>query len=108
MSIQVSGTVVIDDSRNLLTTGVGTSVITTNTSAIAGTFYFITASLTLTLPATPAIGDRVKIMKSSLSFNPIVARNGLNIMGLAEDLTVDVLKSFDMIYTDATNGWVLS
>lgn len=107
MAIQVNGTTVIDDARNLLTTGVSTSVISTNTNATNGQYYLITASITLTLPAAPAIGDRLRVMKVSGAVTPVIARNGLNIMGLAEDLTVDLVKSFDLVYTDATNGWVI-
>lgn len=87
--------------------GLTVSVISTNTTATAGTTYCLTASLTLTLPATPAAGAMVTILNRSGVATCIVARNGSNIMALAQDLTLDLSASFSLVYTDATNGWVI-
>jgi hypothetical protein len=36
----------------------------------------------------------------------VIARNGQNIMGLAEDLSLDSPGvSFGLTYSDSTNGW---
>lgn len=85
-------------------------VISTNTAAVASRTYVLTASLTLTLPATPAAGDWVKVVNSSGTTTAVVARNGNNIMSLAEDMNIDKGDgaSFQLTYADATRGWVLS
>ena len=85
------------------------SAIGTNTNAENGTLYVLTADLTLTLPATPAVGNIVGVVNLSGTITPIVARNGEDIMNLAEDLTVDVVDAnFTLTYSGATYGWVLS
>jgi len=85
------------------------SAIGTNTNAESGTLYVLTADLTLTLPATPAVGNLVGVVNLSGTITPIVARNGEDIMNLAEDLTVDVIDAnFTLTYSGATYGWVLS
>lgn len=76
-----------------------------NYTAVANDFIYAdtsTASFTITLPATPLANDVVAIMDNTSSFatNPLtVARNGNNIMGLAEDMVVDVDNiSFELIF----------
>jgi len=68
----------------------------------------ITATLTLTLPASPSAGNFVAFSNISGTTTPVIARNGLNIMALAEDLTLNSAQARGtLVYTDATNGWVL-
>lgn len=82
-------------------------IISANTAAQTGVHYIFTAALTLTLPATPANRDTVQISNLSGSIACVVARNGANIMGLAEDLTIDAkFVPITLYYTDATRGWV--
>lgn len=82
--------------------------IGTNTTAIPGRNYVLTASLTLTLPASPTAGDVVGIQNSSGTTTAVVARNGTNIMSLAEDMTFDRTNvGITMMYADATRGWVI-
>jgi hypothetical protein len=70
--------------------------------------YVLTANLTLTLPATPSVGDRVALSNMSGTTTPTVARNGNLIAGLAEDLTIDVLNlSVEFIYSGASQGWII-
>lgn len=84
-------------------------VISTNTAAAVSRSYVFTATLTLTLPASPAAGDWVEFMNRSGVTTCVIARNGSNIMGLAEDMTLDTASfSGTLTYTDATRGWVLS
>jgi len=84
------------------------SVINTNTTAVANSVYVLTANLTLTLPASPSAGDSIKISNRSSVATCVLARNGSNIMGSASDLTLDTASaSFELIYSDATNGWVI-
>lgn len=85
-----------------------TSTITTSTAASANTVYVITANLTLTLPASPTAGDVVGVVNMSGVTTVTVARNGNNIMALAQDLTVDLNNTgFNLMYANATQGWVL-
>lgn len=84
-------------------------VIGTNTTAVPSGTYVLTASLTLTLPATPTAGQWVEIINRSATTTCIVGRNATNIMGLAEDLTINSLTaSFTLTYADATRGWVFN
>jgi hypothetical protein len=68
--------------------------------------------VTITLPATPAVGDEVTIMDGSATGgfatnNCVVARNGSNIEGAASDdnLTVNN-QCVTLIYANATKGWL--
>lgn len=84
-------------------------VINTNTTAVRSRVYVLTASLTLTLPATPAAGDWVKVQNSSGTTTAVIARNGSNIMSLAENMTLDAnFVSVTLVYADATRGWVIA
>jgi hypothetical protein len=67
----------------------------------------ITASgQTLTLPASPSAGNEVTVTIAGTFLDTVVARNGSNIMSLAEDLTVDKGNiSVTLYYVDATRGW---
>jgi hypothetical protein len=64
------------------------------------------AGLTITLPASPAVGSEVSITVAGTFTNTIIARNGLNIMSRAEDLTIDLPDvTVTLYYVDATRGW---
>lgn len=65
-----------------------------------------TSGLTLTLPATPSAGWEVTVTIDGTSTNTLLARNGSNIMSLAEDMTLNVSNiSVTLYYVDATRGW---
>jgi hypothetical protein len=84
-------------------------VIGTNTTAVAFRTYVLTASLTLTLPSSPTAGDWVTIQNSSGTSTAVIARNGSNIMSLAENMTLDTdFISVQLVYADATRGWVFN
>ncbi len=83
-------------------------VIGSPASAVSSYTYVLTASTTLTLPATPAAGDWVTAQNSSGTTTPVIARNGNNIMSLAEDLVLDSTDvPVTLVYADATRGWVI-
>lgn len=85
------------------------SVISTDTTAVSGGTYVFTASLTLTLPPSPSAGHFVKWSDRSGTTTCVIGRNALNIMGLAENLNLDVANtSGQLTYADATRGWVLT
>jgi len=87
----------------------GVAVVSTNTVAARNTLYVLMASLTLTLPASPAVGDTVKVSNLSGTITCVVGRNGSNIQGLAEDLTIDSLNAaITLTYASASLGWVFA
>lgn len=87
----------------------GMSVIGTSTAAAAYKTYTLTASLTLTLPSSPTAGQWVGVINRSTTTTPVIGRNGQNIMGLSEDLTIDNANaSLTLVFADATRGWVFA
>jgi len=70
----------------------------------------IGAAVTVTLPASPSIGNEVTLIDSGnnlASNNLTVARNGSNILGAASDLTVSTNSAaFTLVYVNATRGWI--
>ena len=89
-------------------------VKTTGFTAVAGEGYFIntTASaFTMTLPASPTIGDEVAFIDYAGTFdtyNLTIGRNSENIQGSAADLTVSTERAANtLVYTDGTQGWLL-
>lgn len=106
MAFKHLNTTVIDNNLKLSNYRVNTVVISTNTTATTGTNYVATTALTLTLPASPVIGDVVGFQNSS-SGSCVIARNSQPIMSISEDMTIDVLHvALSLQYTDATRGWV--
>ena len=70
----------------------------------------IGSAVTVTLPASPSIGDEVHIIDSGnnlASNNLTIGRNSSNILGSASDLTVSTNSvAFTLVYVNATRGWV--
>jgi hypothetical protein len=71
------------------------ALITENTTLAAGQSYRVggSSALTLTLPADPAAGDAILLVDGesiSATVQHTIARNGQTIMGLAENLTLNV------------------
>ena len=65
-----------------------------------------TIDVTGSLPSTPLNGNKVGLLNLGSS-DPLIDGNGNNIMGLAQNLTVDSENaSFQLLYSDATNGWI--
>jgi hypothetical protein len=51
----------------------------------------------------------VKIQNSSGTTTAVIARNGSNIMSLAENMTLDAnFVPLQLVYADATRGWVFN
>lgn len=67
------------------------------------------AAISVTLPATPAKGDTIRVIDVANTFDTnalTLLRNGQNIMSVADNLTVSTEgAAFDLIYYDATRGW---
>ena len=92
-----------------ITVGITSVVTATSLTATVNTHVYVSAATkTITLPASPAIGQRVLITVGNFT-DTVVARNGSNIMSSATDFTMDAAYlSIQFIYTDATQGWVMS
>lgn len=108
-----SAVAVTDDSGNDTTivtiTGGLTNSATIQTSNFDATVfysYFVSGGITATLPASASINDMIELIPINGGTGLVIARNGLKIMGLDEDLTIDVINAaIKLRYSDAANGW---
>jgi hypothetical protein len=68
-------------------------------------------ALTITLPASPNIGDRVMIMDALgtfATFNLTVGRNGNNILSNPGNYIININNAWvELIYVGATRGWTV-
>jgi hypothetical protein len=100
-----------------LPAGVGSLSWSTKTgdfNAAASNGYFVDTTsgvVTGTLPATPSVGDIIRFIDVSGTFdtnNLTIARNGKKIQGDTADMTVDVERAaLGLIFSGDTQGWVL-
>ena len=85
--------------------------ISADTTLVAGRRYFVdtAAARTLTLPASPTLGQEIIIFDATGSAgtnNITLSRNGNKINGLTEDAIIDVNQAITtVIYTGTTLGW---
>ena len=92
-------------------TGPTAQAVSSNITMAANYNYFVdtTAVRTLTLPASPALGDTIVIYDASgtaATNNITVARNGNLINGQSTNAIIDVNQSSSLfVYTGATVGW---
>ena len=85
-----------------------------NYTASDGDNIFVDTSggaVTITLPASPSIGNQVKIIDShgtAATNNITVGRNSQKIQGTAADLTISTNRAgISLVYYDSDNGWLL-
>lgn len=70
--------------------------------------------ITITLPAVASltVGDTIQVIDVTGvagTSNITIARNGANIQGTAQDLTLDINNAAPiLVYTGVTYGWVIS
>ena len=91
------------------------SVITSNTTMVAGRGYFVNTTggaVSMTLPASATIGDLVVIKDYAGTFatnNLTIQRNGHNVQGNAGDISVSTNRaSLVLVYVDSTKGWLFT
>jgi len=81
----------------------------TNTTGVSGRGYFVDASAgahTINLPASPKIGDVVKVSLIASGNTLTIGRNGNNINGNASDITTSADGDmFELVYINASEGW---
>jgi hypothetical protein len=86
-----------------------------NYTAVSGEGILVdtdTGAYEIKLPASPTVSDRVGIMDedaNAATNNITIGRNGSNIMGIAEDMTIDTNNGMCILVysSDATEGWKL-
>jgi hypothetical protein len=95
--------------------GLTWNVITANTNATTSNGYFIDTSssaITLTLPASPTLGDQVVFNDyagNALNNNITIARNSEKIQGDASDLVVNTSRASNtLVYSGSAQGWLLT
>lgn len=93
----------------------GFTILTTGATATVMTRYGCdtsSAGFTLTLPASPSVGDWVHISDAGGKFatnNLTIGRNSLNIMGSAANMTADLNNAaFFLEYASVSLGWRLA
>ena len=85
--------------------------ISANTTLVAGRRYFVdtTAARTLTLPASPAVGNEIQIFDATGTAgtnNITVNSNSGKINGAVQDLILDANGAVAILtYTGSTYGW---
>ena len=103
-SASVSGMTTVGNLDGVIYSGV--SVTATSKTVVNREFCEVTsAGQTITLPASPSVGQQSIVAIGNFT-DTVVARNGSNIMSLAEDMTLDVAyKEVSFTYVNATIGW---
>jgi VCBS repeat-containing protein len=110
-AITVNGSAVSLGGSVTIVTGPASSAVSSNITMAANNNYFVntSAARTLTLPASPSLGDTIAIYDASgtaATNNITIARNGSNINGVADNAIIDVDQAGSVfIYTGATVGW---
>lgn len=91
--------------------GLNTVAVTgTSQAAVTSNLYVLqnAAATTVTLPASPVAGSVVAVLVANGRIDNVIARNGKQIQGLAEDLTLDNASASVLLrYVDATSQWRL-
>jgi hypothetical protein len=84
-------------------------VISANTTAAANTAYALTANVTLTLPASPAAGDTVRVLLMPAITTSTINPNGQSIGQVSGNMTIDLQGArFALVYINTTYGWVVT
>ena len=112
-SITVNGSAVSLGGSVTIVTGPASSAISSNVTLAANNKYFVdtTAARTLTLPASPTLGDEIQVFDASgtaATNNITINSNSGKINGSVQDAILDVNGvATSLIYTGSTYGWRL-
>lgn len=100
-----SGTLTFDSFGSLTP-----QVVTADTTGVAGYAYYLDSDgVTLTLPASPSVGDIVGVSETAGGETSVIGRNSSKIMGLDSEMTIDTAYAkATLIYTGASKGWALT
>jgi len=91
------------------------TVVSANSTLEVGYRYIVDCSsgnTVLTLPATPRIGDEVRVIDYKGAANTtnliVMERNGMMVEGEAANAVIDVARAgFGFVFTGHDQGWVL-
>lgn len=110
-----TGMTITNNAGSITLASAGLPVVTvtasTAISASAGFHYVLTAgsAATVTLPSSPSSGDTIYVTVANSLTTNVIARNGKNIQGIAEDMTLNApYASAQLRFTDNTEGWILA
>ena len=102
---------IVNDS-GFVSEDIGWTVVSTHTSAGVGGKYFVSTDsipVTIIAPATPVANDEFVVSDYSGNFgtnNCLIDRNSSNIMGVADDFTINVSDvTLKFVFIDGTQGW---
>jgi hypothetical protein len=110
-SITVNGSAVSLGGSVTIVTGPASTAVSSNITLAANNKYFVdtTAARTLTLPASPTLGDEIQVFDASGTagaYNITILRNSLKINGISDDALLDVNgAAVSLVYTGSTYGW---
>jgi hypothetical protein len=104
---RVANKAYVDNRPTIISTS---QTLSARSASSSGNYFVIPASgMTLTLPASPVLGDRIivtDIAGTAGTTRPVIVRNGQLIQGRSEDLTMDVANaSIELVYSNTTYGW---
>ena len=110
-SITINGSAVSLGGSTTIAAGLSPVAVSTNITMVKNTRYFVdtTSDLTLTLPATPSLGDEIELYdagNNAFNNDVIILRNGEKINGLTDNAALDINGfTVSFIYTGSTYGW---
>jgi hypothetical protein len=112
-SITVNGSAVSLGGSVTIVTGPASTAVSSNITLAANNKYFVdtTAARTLTLPASPTLGDEIQVFDgtgTAATYNITINSNSGKINGSVQDAILDVNGvGASLIYTGSTYGWRL-
>lgn len=109
--IKIGISVTYDDANNRIDFA-NYNITTTSVNKTLSNLEYCTVdanNLSLTLPSSVSVGNKVMVGISTNYNNTTIVRNGNNIMGFAEDMVIDTgYVTLTMIYINSTLGWRIS
>lgn len=113
-TLKITGATITGDTLSIAGGTSWQAIKTSGFTAVASEGYFCdttSSAFTATLPVSASLGDEVSFIDYAGTFdtnNLTIGRNGHNIQGVAEDLTVSTERAgFTLVYVDSTQGWLL-